>query len=104
MSNIFKVLEVKEKYEVNEDLKILALKPKSVSCNSWSDPMEGSTFLLFIPMEMSHFYVLKTALNNPHLSSQAWAAPLDQAECCHKNCSLLVGQISLWRKAKNMPG
>lgn len=47
--------------------------------------------------QMIHIYVLKIALDNSHLSSQVWAAQLDQAECCHKSCSLLLDQTSLQR-------
>lgn len=46
--------------------------------------------------------VLKMVLNPSHLFLQVvWVAQLDQAECCHKSCSLLLGQTCLWGKAES---
>lgn len=39
-------------------------------------------------------------LDSSHLSSQVWAAQLDRAECCHKSCSFVLDQTSLWRGAE----
>lgn len=48
----------------------------------------------------SHIGPEKIALDNSHLSSQVWAAQLDQVVCCHKSCSLLLDQTFLQRKAE----
>lgn len=50
--------------------------------------------------QITHIHVLKIALDNSYLSSQVWVAQLDQAECCHKSCSLFLDQTSLWRRAE----